>query len=81
MSDFTDDVRQYVLAQYVTAIKAHAIAHYEQDGWDYVVECYDDAQIADIIKNCRTEKGAINTMRAHLKPRADYRREIQNEAF
>ena len=81
MSDFTDDVRQYVLAQYVTAIKAHAIAHYETDGWDYVVECYDDAQIADIIKTARTEKGAIRMMRAHLKPRADYRREIQNEAF
>ena len=81
MSDFTDDVRQYVLAQYVTAIKAHAIAYYETDGWDYVVECYDDAQIADIIKTARTEKGAIRMMRAHIKPRADYRADIQGERF
>ena len=81
MSDFTNDVRQYVLAQYVLAIKAYAIAHYETDGWDYVVECYSDDEIAGIIKNCRTEKGAIKTMRAHVKPRADYRAEIQAEAF
>jgi len=69
MSDFTNAVRQ------------HAIAHYEQDGWDYIVECYDDAQIADIIKTARTEKGAIRMMRAHIKPRADYRADIQAEAF
>ena len=81
MSDFTSDVRQYVLSQYVTAIKAHALANYETDGWDYVVETYEDAEIIEVIKNCRTEKGAIKMMRAHLKPRADYRAEIQAEAF
>ena len=81
MNDFRNDVRQYVLAQYVTAIKAHALTHYEQDGWDYVVECYDDAQIADIIKTARTEKGAIKMMRAQVKPRADYRADIQGERF
>jgi len=81
MTDFTNDVRQYVIAQYVLAIKAHAIANYEIDGWDYVVECYDDAQIADIVKTARTEKGAIRMMRAQVKPRADYRADIQGERF
>ena len=66
---------------YLAAIKAHALANYEIDGWDYVVECYSDAEILEIIKNCRTEKGAIKTMRAHVKPRADYRADIQAEAF
>jgi hypothetical protein len=69
MSDFTE------------AVKQHAIANYEIDGWDYVVECYDDAQIADIIKTARTEKGAIRMMRAQVKPRADYRADIQGERF
>ena len=68
MSNFTD------------AVKRHAIAHYEQDGWDYIVECYADAQIADIIKTARTEKGAIRMMRAHIKPRSDYRADILREA-
>ena len=43
----------------IAAVKAHAIAHYEQDGWDYIVECYEDAQIADIIKTARTKNSAF----------------------
>tara|TARA_R110000822_G_scaffold73274_1_gene176234 strand:- start:2450 stop:2674 length:225 start_codon:yes stop_codon:yes gene_type:complete len=66
---------------YLAAIKAHALANYEKDGWDYVVECYDNAQIVEIIKTARTIAGAIKMMRAHVKPRADYRAEIQAEAF
>lgn len=66
---------------YLVAIKAHALANYEKDGWDYVVECYDDAQIVEIIKTARTIAGAIKMMRAHVKPRADYRADIQAEAF
>tara|TARA_R110000868_G_scaffold27515_1_gene104309 strand:+ start:394 stop:618 length:225 start_codon:yes stop_codon:yes gene_type:complete len=66
---------------YLAAIKAHALANYEKDGWDYVVECYDDAQIVEIIKTARTIKGAIKMLRAHIKPRADYRADIQSEAF
>jgi hypothetical protein len=69
MSDFTE------------AVKAHAIANYETDGWDYVVECYEDEKIAEIIKTAHTEKDAIALMRAHVKPRADYRADIQAEAF
>ncbi len=33
----------------VQAIKDHALAHYEDGGWDVVVECFDDAEIADTI--------------------------------
>ena len=46
----------------IAAVKKHALANYERDGWDYVVECYDDAQIADIIKTARTPTGAIKMM-------------------
>jgi hypothetical protein len=66
---------------YLAAIKAHALANYEKDGWDYIVECYDDAQIVEIIKTARTINGAIKMVRARIKPRADYRADIQAEAF
>jgi hypothetical protein len=69
------------MTDFTAAVKDYALAHYETDGWDYVVECYSDDEIAGIIKNCRTEKGAIKTMRARVKPRADYRADIQAEAF
>ena len=66
---------------FTAAVKQHALANYEKDGWDYVVECYDDAEITDIIKTARTAAGAIKMVRAHVKPRADYRADIQAEAF
>ena len=66
---------------YLAAIKAHALANYEKDGWDYIVECYDDTQILEIIKTARTINGAIKMVHAHIKPRADYRADIQSEAF
>lgn len=65
----------------IAAVKAHAIEHYEIEGWDYVVECYSDEEIAEIIKTARTPAGAIKMMRAQVKPRADYRADIQAEAF
>ena len=69
------------IAEYVTAVKAHALANYEKEGWDYIVECYDDAQIVEVIKTARTINGAIKMVRMHIKPRADYRADIQAEAF
>ena len=33
----------------VAFVRSHALANYEVDGWDYVVECYSDADIADVI--------------------------------
>ena len=33
----------------VTAVKAHALAHYEEGGWDVLVECWDDADMAEVL--------------------------------
>lgn len=33
----------------VEAVKEHAQEHYEDGGWDVIVECYSDRNIADII--------------------------------
>jgi len=66
---------------FTAAVKDYALAHYETDGWDYVVECYSDAEIADVIKTARTAAGAVKMMRAQVKPRADYRADIQAERF
>jgi hypothetical protein len=69
------------MPNFTDAVKRFALANYEIDGWDYVIECYSDAEIFEIIRNCRTENGAIRAMRAQIKPRADYRAEIQSTAF
>ena len=76
-----NDFRQYALSRLVAAVRQHAEENYSVDGWDYVAECYEDADIAAIVAKCRTPKGAIKMVRAHIKPRADYRDEIQAERF
>lgn len=62
----------------VDAVKAHAQQNYEKDGWDYVVESYTDAEIAEEVKNCRTEAGAIRKIGGIVKMRADYRDDVRN---
>jgi len=65
----------------INAVRDYSIAHYQSqsEGWYYVVECYSDGDLTDIIKGCRTAAGAIERVRAAIKPRgyADYRYEIK----
>lgn len=35
-----------LLGELVDAVKAHALANYHLAGWDYVVECYSDSELA-----------------------------------
>lgn len=48
----------------VEAVKAHAQANYERDGWDYVVECWDDAEIAATLREqgCTSVAQALRTV-------------------
>ncbi len=34
----------------VEFIKAHALTHYEDGGWDVIVECWDDSEIAEVLE-------------------------------
>ena len=61
----------------LAAVRAHATAYYEVDGWDVVIECYDDADIIKIIGDARTACGAITKVRAHVAPYARVRDDIR----
>lgn len=43
----------------IQAVKDHAIANYNTGGWDMVVECMEDAEIAEEIAGCTTVEAAI----------------------
>ena len=73
-------------AALVEAVKAHALVHYAEGGWDVIVECWDDQQIADAITNAigpiRTAEQAI----AHFRDGvvavwADQQADARNSAF
>ena len=65
----------------VKAVRKHALAHYEEDGWDYIVECWSDDEIIEVIRQCHTEAGAIQKMKEEIAPLAAYRADIQGTAF
>ena len=37
----------------LAAVRAHAMVNYE-NGWDFIVECFDDAELADYIAPATT---------------------------
>ena len=65
----------------VSAVKQHAVDHYEEDGWDYLVECYSDAEVAELIGGARTVNGAIKKVAKVMKIKGDYREDIQATAW
>lgn len=66
---------------FVEVVKAFAIDNYEEDGWDIVVECYADDEIEMVTRKAVDAAQAIALMQEWVKPHADYRAEIQAEAF
>jgi hypothetical protein len=69
------------LADLILAVRAHAEANYDQDGWDYLVECWEDADIAKQIGKARTVAGAIRNCRLTTMALDEQRRCVCNEIF
>lgn len=65
----------------IEAVKAHALANYEQDGWDFIVECWEDDEIAEAIEGCTTEAEAIAEVRRTAGLLDERRREVTAEIF
>lgn len=65
----------------VDFIKAHALANYEAGGWDVVVECFDDAEIAATIGGAQTEAEAIDKFSFMVDVWADRQADARNSAF
>jgi hypothetical protein len=65
----------------IDAVKTYADEHYGQDGWDIVSECYSDAEIADLVQGSATAADAIAAVLTHIRPIAEYRDDIQAEAY
>jgi hypothetical protein len=37
------------MEEIIKALRAHAETHYNEDGWDYLVECFTDEEIEKIL--------------------------------
>lgn len=65
----------------VDAVRAHAVEHYNEGGWDFVVECWEDWEILAVVRGCKKEGQAIRKVRKQIRALDDRRREVQAEAF
>lgn len=65
----------------VEAVKAHAVENYEDDGWDYLVECYDDQEVAELIGEATTVEDAIKAAAEIMRLLDERRRDIQATAW
>ena len=71
------------MAQMIAAVKAHAVAHYEEDGWDSIVECYGDQDLQTEIEEsgATTVHEAIRAVGYYAGIYHDRRQDIEAEAF
>ena len=65
----------------VAAVRHHALANYNSDGWDYVIECWEDSDILEVIADAQTVGNAIDNVRRIVKIMAERRHDIESEAF
>ena len=61
----------------VEGAKAHCTANYNNGWCDLVIETLTDWEIADIIENTKTVKGAVHKLAVHFGPYAGQRSEVR----
>ena len=64
------------MTEMIAHVRAYALDHYEQGGWDYVVEAFDDAELAEAIGKARTLDGAVRKVAWHARLLGDRRADI-----
>ena len=65
----------------VEFIKTYALRHYEDGGWDVIVECYSDADIAEVIGKATTQAGALTAFSHIIDVFSDRQADARNSAF
>lgn len=63
------------MQELINAVRDHANANWEKDGWDFLVECWSDEDIGQAIGSAKTVKGAIANCKRRVKTLDLYRRE------
>lgn len=66
-----------LMAGLVAAVRAHALVHYNEDGWDFLVECWEDHEIASEIGRATTVAGAIKHCRETVKLMNELRDDVR----
>jgi hypothetical protein len=65
--------------EWIKELRSHALDHYEESGWDYLVECWSDEDIALIIReSCAdTYEEAFQAVAEYVDLLGDQRSEVE----
>ena len=64
-------------ADLIKAVRDHALANYEREGWDYLVECWEDDEISRCMKDAATPEEAIKRCREVVMTLDEQRSEVR----
>ena len=65
----------------VNHVKQYAREHYEQDGWDVIVECWSDDEIAEKLDLSMTNEDAVHAIHYFAKIYNSRRKDVEAEIF
>ena len=65
----------------INRIRQHALTHYEEDGWDILVECWTTTDILDCMGDASTFEEAIILISDTLSVIDNYREAVRAETF
>ena len=76
------------MTQYIAAVKKHALEHYNEDGWDFVVEAMDQEDMVRLLtdgffdgRQVNSEADAIARIGEVVKLWDDRRKDIEATAW
>lgn len=69
------------MEKYLPEIRAYALLHYEEGGWNIVYEAWEDRDILEVIEGCSTLKEAIAKVNEVASAIQDYEDDIAASAF
>ena len=61
---------------WIDRIREHAATHYEEDGWDILVETWMDEDIIEIIDECESYEEAVYALVDILSTLDEYREDM-----
>lgn len=76
-------MKQATMEEMVKAVRAFALEHYDQNGWDFVVESWTDEDLREVLTDggCQTVARAITEVGGHLRVLDERRQDVMNEIF
>jgi len=69
------------MKDWIEKIRKHAVTHYEEDGWDFLVECWTDEELLAVATACETYEEFVEYLSETLSTIAGIREDICATGF